>query len=127
MNKRISLPTHDLTAAEARALQLAQLTEEDFLREVIKTAKDWDWDVYHTRFSISSRPGFPDLVLVRPPRVVFAELKRIGGKTTERQDYWLALLNACQCETVETHLWTPADYDAIYRTLAPDGIAAYAH
>ena len=40
--------------------------------------------VYHTRDSRGSDEGFPDLVLVNPTRVIFAELKTRTGKLTER-------------------------------------------
>lgn len=51
-------------------------SEDDFQRNVVAYAEKRDWLVYHTHNSKRSDPGFPDLVLVRGGRIVFAELKR---------------------------------------------------
>lgn len=59
--------------------------------------------------------GFPDVVLVRPPRVIFAELKAEKGRTSESQQTWLAALMECN---VETYLWRPSDSDVISQVLA---------
>lgn len=64
------------------------------------------WTAYHTHDSRHSAPGFPDLVLVRPPRIVFAELKTATGKLSEAQVHWIALLGACGAEV---YLWRPDD------------------
>jgi hypothetical protein len=85
---------------------LRELTpsESDFQGRVIGLAKSLGWSVYHTRYSKHSEAGFPDLVLVRPPRLIFAELK-VWPRTTPRpvQADWLARLGAVPC--VETYLW----------------------
>jgi hypothetical protein len=101
--------------------------EREFQRAVIDLARLYGWRVYHTRPALTQRGrwvtpvqgdvGFPDLVLVRPPRVVFAELKRAGGRLTEAQQGWLDALHAC--EGVEAYLWTPEDWHTIQRVLAP--------
>jgi hypothetical protein len=71
------------------------------------------WSVYHTRYSIGSTAGFPDLVLVRE-RVIYAELKRETGKPTGNQLVWLDILhNARQ----EVYLWRPSDLMDIAITL----------
>ena len=52
--------------------------EADFQAQLVSAAKRMGWSlVYHTRFSVQSEPGFPDLVLVntRQQRMIFAELK----------------------------------------------------
>jgi hypothetical protein len=54
--------------------------------------------------------------MVRPPRIVFAELKAEAGKVTEHQARWLALLSACP--GVETYLWRPSDLERIAKVLA---------
>jgi hypothetical protein len=51
----------------------------------------------------------------RPPRLVFAELKREGGKLTVEQERWLELLR--QCPGVETFVWRPADWPTVMETL----------
>ena len=63
----------------------AGLTEADVQRGLIEAAQTGGWLVYHTHDSRRSRKGFPDLVLVRPPKVIFAELKGPGGRVTPEQ------------------------------------------
>lgn len=59
--------------------------------------------------------GFPDLVLVRRPRVVFAETKSDTGSLSEDQGEWAREL--AQCSRVEFHVWRPRDLDEIVRIL----------
>ena len=59
--------------------------------------------------------GFPDLVLARQGRLIFAELKREGRKPTPPQQGWLEVL--ATCAGVEVYLWTPADWGEIVRIL----------
>ncbi len=87
------------------------LSERAFQRQVVEFAELMGWRTYHTYDSRRSNAGFPDLVLVRPPRVVFVELKRERGRATRDQDLWAALLRACP--GVEYYLWKPSDWDAI--------------
>jgi hypothetical protein len=54
-------------------------------------------------------------VLCRPPRLIVAELKRVGGRLTAAQRGWLDALG--QCAGVECYLWCPEDWDAIVTTL----------
>jgi len=66
------------------------------------------WLVYHTFNSSKSDPGFPDLVLVRDGRIVYAELKTEKGRLTKHQRDWLkALDDAGQ----EVYVWRPSDWD----------------
>ena len=62
--------------------------------------------------------GFPDLVLVRGARLIFAELKA-GRKPCEslptpEQKAWLDALRL----VAETYLWTPKDWKTIEEILA---------
>ena len=104
-------------------------SEGDLLAFVRRTARLSGWMAYHTAYSVQSEPGFPDMVLVRPPRVIFAELKTGKGRLTAGhvgrsgrwvtgQQEWLEALR--QCPGVETYLWRPADVDAIADLLKPD-------
>jgi hypothetical protein len=94
------------------------LSEKDFQKQVLDLARLYGWKVAH--FHDSRRQvkpgvfvgdkdaaGFPDLVLVRPPELLFMELKRELGKTTELQDEWLASLRACglEAEVVRPSNW----------------------
>ena len=84
-------------------------------RTVIPYARMLGWKHYFTWRSKHSPAGFPDLVLVRPPRVIFAELKRDDGTVSTSQAEWLAALAACP--TVESYVWRPRDWDVITRIL----------
>ena len=55
------------------------------------------------------------MVLCRPPRLILAELKRVGGRLTAAQRGWLDALSACA--GVECYLWTPDDWEAIVAAL----------
>lgn len=58
--------------------------------------------------------GLPDLILVRRPRVVWAELKSERGRLTDEQKAWLADLGA---SGQECHVWRPSDWPTIERVL----------
>jgi hypothetical protein len=99
--------------------------ERDFQQAVIDLARFMGWRVFHARPALTRRgrwltpiqgdAGFPDLVLCRPPRLILAELKRVGGKLSPAQRGWLDALHACA--GVECYLWTPSDWEAIIDTL----------
>lgn len=94
---------------------LPPMTEAQWMAQVVKYAKLMHWRVYHTYRSDRSEAGFPDLVLVRRPRVVFAELKAQRTPVTGAQRDWLADLRACG---QETYLWRPSDWSTVERVLA---------
>jgi hypothetical protein len=101
------------------------VTEREFQRAVVELARLCGWRVFHARPALTRRgrwltpiqgdTGFPDLVLCRPPRLILAELKRVGARPTPAQRGWLDAL--ASCAGVECYLWTPADWNAIVRTL----------
>ena len=86
-----------------------RIAEKDFQRQVLELARIYGWHAYHPALSKWSERGWPDLAMVRPPRLVFAELKSETGKVTEHQERWLALLGACP--GVEVFLWRPSDLE----------------
>lgn len=51
-------------------------SEDDFARALRDLAERLGWLTYHTHRSDRSEPGFPDEVMVRGSRLIFAELKR---------------------------------------------------
>ena len=91
------------------------LTEAAFQAQVVQYARLMGWKVFHPWISIKSAAGFPDLVLVRPPRLVFAELKRDGKEPTPAQVEWLNALQECG---VEVYVWHPAGWERIERILS---------
>jgi len=71
---------------------------------------------YHTRYSLGSDRGMPDLLLVRlrDRRVLFRELKTDRGKLSARQAAVLDLLAAVG---MDAGVWRPADWDRILEEL----------
>jgi hypothetical protein len=91
------------------------ITEKAWLAQVLELADVFGWEHYHAWVSVRSAPGFPDCVLVRPPRALFVELKSEKGKTTPAQDQWLELLAGCP--GVEVFVWKPSDFDRAVEVL----------
>lgn len=89
-------------------------TEAGFQAALLELAAVNGWHTYHTFDSRRSNSGWPDLVLVRPPRALFVELKRNGAKPTDAQATWLDRLTACGLHAT---VWRPADWPTIEETL----------
>ena len=98
-----------------RQLLLAHVSERQWREQVLVWAGRSGWLAYFTWSSVHSPAGFPDLVLVRPPRLVFAELKAGRGQPTALQRTWLKRLG--QCPGVEAYLWKPSDEDSVQHFL----------
>lgn len=92
------------------------ISEKSFMANVIKLATLTGWLCYHTFNSRRSSPGFPDLVMVKPPNVLFIELKREKGKLSEAQRLWKETLE--QCPGVSYGLWTPSQWVGIEKILS---------
>lgn len=90
-------------------------SEKEFQATLTELALLTGWKVYHTRDSRGSHAGFPDLVLVRPPDVIFAELKARAGRLRPDQYEWSYRL--LRCSDVKYYLWRPDDWPAIEETL----------
>lgn len=95
-------------------LSAGSISEEDWLHQVIDLAKTFGWLFYHTRWSVRSQPGFPDLILLRGPRQIAAELKSDRGRLSPDQVRWL---EAYAGAGAETHVWRPADLQAVVEAL----------
>jgi hypothetical protein len=97
-----------------RSMKIAA-DEQSFQTCVLEVARLAGWRGAHFRPARTKQgwrtpvtadgAGWPDLVLVRPPRLVFAELKSAHGKATSRQLEWLDVLRLLP--GVETYLWRP--------------------
>jgi hypothetical protein len=92
------------------------LSEKDFQQQVLDLTRLSGWLCYHTHDSWRSAPGFPDLVMVRPPRLLFVELNSEQGRLRLEQATWLEVLAGCE-DAPEVHLWRPADFEDIQATL----------
>jgi len=91
------------------------VSERDFRGAVVELANLLGWRHYHALRSEGSSPGFPDLVLVRDGRVVFAAIKSEQGRLTHPQRLWLMALR--QCRGVEVYEWRPSSWPQIERVL----------
>lgn len=120
------------------------ITEAQWQAQVLGLAGFYGWRSYHppdNRPGKSGRPqrvtaGFPDLVLVRAPELIIAELKTDTGRLGPGQQEWLDELErvadafrrqayAPDTETagqpqprIDIYLWRPADWEAVSARLA---------
>lgn len=99
------------------------MTEQQFTNSLLEWAKVYGWRRFHVRNSgarglsqVQGDKGFPDLVLVRPPRLIFAELKVGRNKVADAQSEWLTALN--DASLAEVYYWTPAQWTEILRVLS---------
>lgn len=93
-----------------------ELTERQWQNQVVELAHVLGYRTYHTWNAQHSGAGFPDLVLVRAPRVIFVELKRQRARgASMAQQVWLDELG--QCDGVEVYLWRPDDWPEVERVL----------
>ena len=89
----------------------------------------WSWiDTHPTRRSqgrwvgpqANSARGFPDVVACRPPRTLFLEIKREGGRVSDEQQAWIGRLQAAG---QEAHIVTlPGGWHFLDDLLAPDPV-----
>ncbi len=108
--------------------KLMRLSEAQFQRNVVEWAKVYGWQVHGERpgrysdgrwaTMVQGVAGFPDLILVRPPRLVIAELKVAKNKPTLLQNVWLELL--ALVPGVEVHVWRPEQWSTILATLSKE-------
>ena len=101
--------------ARKRVQRNQVLAEKHFERQVIDLCKLYRWRYYHTRRSDKSVPGFPDLVIVKPPQLFFVELKKDTEEPSPEQRDWLSDL--IRCPGVRTEVWRPNNYHEITRLL----------
>ena len=136
---QVPSPTDGMRATASR------LSEYRYQWRIVQYAILAGWDVWHdsatnaplscrscARLSLRSRFACPscgrpsaeirnpkgklDLELVRPPRVVFAEVKAEGGRLTDEQSARIARLR--ECPGVEVYTWWPRDWPEVVRILA---------
>jgi hypothetical protein len=91
-----------------------RVNEAEFQSEVIAFATRHGWRHYHTHDSRKSVSGFPDLILIRGPVLLVAELKVGDNEPTADQLTWLEAFAAAG---VQTFVWRPSDWPMIARLL----------
>lgn len=104
----------EYTVDEVKAMAVRHEKEDPFQARVIALAELCGFRVYHTHDSRGSQEGFPDLVMIRGPRQIVAELKREGEKPTPEQLAWLYAFGGCGAEVF---VWRPSDWDEVVRVL----------
>ena len=102
-------------ASEARRRALASMSEREFQAQMRQLAELKGWIVLTTWNSMHSPAGEPDLRLVRPPRVIFMELKSQKGKLSPAQEQVIALLK--RCPGLEVYVFRPSDFEQIIKVL----------
>lgn len=118
---------------------MTEMTEAQWRRTIVDLATTLNWKCYCVENSTreirrrsgavvrvrnvnTGGVGFPDLVMARRGRLIFAELKRgkrrAGGawQVTDEQRAWMAELTTVPC--VEVFVWSPKDFDAATKVLA---------
>jgi len=81
------------------------ITEREFQEQIRDLAKMFGWSYYHPFLSKWSERGWPDVCLLRPPRMILAELKSDKGKLSVYQARWLWELR--KVGTIEVYIWRP--------------------
>ena len=89
-----------------------QVKERDLREQIRDLCKLTGFKFYFTWTSIHSPRGMPDLILCRPPRIIFAELKTEKGQLSDKQKEWVELLSECK-GNVECYVWRPSDIEKI--------------
>lgn len=91
-------------------------TEAEFQQRITDLARACGWTCFHV-LGAGARgmtPGWPDLVLIRPPRLIFAELKTAKGTLSLAQKSTLDGLERC---AMDVRVWRPSDWPEIEHTL----------
>ena len=100
-------------------------SEADLREQVFKLANMYEWGIVYHRNSQGDTAwlpdlerkkskGWPDLILVRPPRFLVVELKTDKGGVEKLQKVWLELLRQCP---IEVYLWRPENLQEIANLL----------
>lgn len=97
-------------------------TEAQWQLRVQSIARINGWKYYHAPDNMPNKygriqniiPGFPDLVLVKNGRIIFAELKKETGRLSESQKEWIDELKQCN---LEVYVWRPSDENLINKVL----------
>lgn len=100
----------------ARQALDAVVPEREFQASVVDLALLRGWRAWHDNDSRRNVAGLPDLLLVRPPRLLFAELKTEKGRLSPAQREWLDALG--RCPGIEVHVWRPGNWPEIEEALA---------
>ena len=93
---------------------MLKITEKQFLQQVTELCRLLGYDYYHTWKSIHSPAGYPDLTIVKSPRLIFVELKIGKAKLTIFQEKWMQYFRDCG---VEAYVWRDTMWEEIVECL----------
>lgn len=95
-------------------------SERQFQDRIIQVAQLYGWKlIYHppdnvpvtarsgARYVQNIKAGWPDLVLCRPPEILFWEIKTEKGKVKPEQEQWIDALHRCG---LEVRIIRPSDF-----------------
>lgn len=113
---------------EVVADMLKGASEKEFQAFLIGYAQKKGWRVAHFRKVLvtvgkkthyetpaaADGAGWPDLVLCRPPEILFVELKVKKNPLTFEQDKWISDIGKCG---MSVHIWRPEDWEVIAQLL----------
>lgn len=95
------------------------MTEAELQDAVIELAHLFGWRVAHFRAArtksgwatpvAADGKGFPDLMMARRERLIFAELKSAKGKLTLEQEEWMSALRHTGSTLA---VWYPRDWES---------------
>lgn len=125
---------------KAKRGTIPPINEKDWQKTVIEYAHLRGWTAAHFRAAMTGRTytnkrgevknvwvtpvqadgkGFFDWIFVRPPRILFVELKSDKGKLTTEQENWCRLIAICQIANSEIKwgVWRPADWEMVQKIL----------
>lgn len=107
-------------SSEAKAWRA--ISEREWQNQVHRLAASLGWKYYHAPDNkpINGRiqkvvAGFPDLVMVKGSRLIFAELKKEIGQLSDAQKEWIAALEATG---VEVYVWRPSQMREVQQILS---------
>lgn len=89
--------------------------EKRFQASVVILARLRGWWAYSVPDSRRSAAGWPDLALLRPPRLLLRELKTDRGRLRSEQREVMAALSACG---LDVKVWRPSMWEEIEHELA---------
>lgn len=110
------------TRLSAAQKALREISEREWQNQVHRLALAKGWKYYHAPDNkpVNGRiqkvvAGFPDCVLVKGKRLIFAELKRENGKVSSEQTDWLVALAATGAEC---YVWRPSQAREVLEILS---------
>lgn len=98
---------------DAQAVIARSMREKALSDHIVSLARKLGWLVHRdpTWRATGTDPGYPDLTLAAANgRVIFAELKREGGRLTAAQEEWGRRLGNDGHFRVRRFIWRPSDW-----------------